>query len=292
MDRLDQQIAALLEADPAARADEPDAVHRMRTAARRLRNLLRGQRHLLRRRRTDPVARELHWLTGVLAPARDHEVLADRLAGDAERLRGRCRERELRPALKKLPERIREEERGRHDAALSSALEALSSRRYFALLDALDALAARPPLRGRAGKPALGQLRKAAKRDRRRIRRRSAAVREAAAGRDRDLALHSLRKAARRARHNAETALPAAGGPARRLRKRTKALQQLLGEHQDAVVARAEVASLAVAARRAGQDGFGHGLLHAAQDSAARRARARVPGAVRRACRPGPFRLR
>lgn len=292
MDRLDQQIAALLEADPAARADEPDAVHRMRTAARRLRNLLRGQRHLLRRRRTDPVARELHWLTGVLADARDHEVLADRLAGDAERLRGRCRERELRPALKKLPERIRAEERDRHDAALSTALEALGSRRYFALLDALDALAARPPLRGRAYKPALGQLRKAAKRDRRRMRRRSDAVREAAAGPERELALHSLRKAARRARHNAETALPAAGKPARRLRKRTKELQQLLGEHQDAVVARAEVASLAAAARRAGQDRFGHGLLHAAQDSAARRARARVPDAVRRACRPGPFRLR
>jgi CHAD domain-containing protein len=290
MDRLDQQLAALLQADPAARADEPDAVHQLRTAARRLRNLLRGQRRLLERPRTDRVARELHWFTGALAEARDHEVLAERLSGDARGLRGAERAKALRPALRKLPQRIGERERDRHDTAFHAAVGALDSPRYFALLDALDELSADPPLRRRARQPALGQLRKAAERDRRRMERRFAAAQELT-GPEQEQALHGLRKAARRARHNAETALPAGGRQARRLRKRTKALQQLLGEHQDAVVARQEVDSLAADARRAGEDTFGYGLLHAAQDDAARAARARVPQAAHRACRPRLFRL-
>jgi CHAD domain-containing protein len=110
-----------------------------------------------------------------------------------------------------------------------------------------------------------------------------AAADRAGPGPERDRVLHSARKAARRARHTAETAVPYAGKRAGKLRKRTKALQVLLGEHQDAVVARAELSDLAGRARAAGQDTFTHGRLHARQDHLAGEARAAVPAAWRRA---------
>ncbi|SDN47153.1 CHAD domain-containing protein [Actinacidiphila guanduensis] len=289
MDRLARQTTALVQADPGTRFDEPDALHRMRSAARRLRSLLRGQRKVLDRRRTDPVVRELHWLTGLLAAPRDHEVLAERLPAQARRLERRAPE--LRPALRGLAERIGEQERARHDPAWQAAVEALDSPRYFALLDALDALLADPPLRPAAAKPAAKQLRKAAEHDRRRLLKRIAAVENAPEGPARERALHGVRKAARRARHTAETARPVTGKPARRLLKRTKALQKLLGEHQDAVVARGALLSLSAAAHRSGADTFGYGLLHAEQEAAIADLQQHFPKAARRAVKRGVSRL-
>jgi CHAD domain-containing protein len=281
MNRLREQRAVLFEVDPGVRTDEPDALHRMRSAARRLRNLLRSQRRLLDRSRTDPVARELHWLTGALADARDHEVLGERLHDQAARLTA---DRAVpRSAVKGLADRVRDQERARHDTAWREAIDVLDGPRYFALLDALDELLADPPLRrGRAGKPAVKQLRKAAERDRRRLAKRLAAERDAPAGRERDRALHGVRKAARRLRHCAETAEPYGGKRARRLRKRARAVQQVLGAHQDAVVARRAVAGLAAEAREAGADTFGYGLLFAVQRDAMREARGQFPRAARR----------
>jgi CHAD domain-containing protein len=274
MSRLDQQVMALLDLDAGVRADEPDAVHRMRTASRRIRNLLRSHRRLLDRTRTDPVAREMSWLTSLLAPARDHEVLATRLPDQA---------RHLGAEHVATAKRIGKQERALHDAEWRTAARALDGARYFALLDALDALRAEPPLRRKARKPAAPQLRKAAERDHRRLARRIAAAATAPAGPERDQALHSARKAARRLRHTAETALPYGGKRARRLRKRSKAVQQVLGNHQDAVVARAALPSLAVAAHRAGANTFGYGLLHARQTELATAAHERLAPAWRKA---------
>jgi CHAD domain-containing protein len=47
-----------------------------------------------------------------------------------------------------------------------------------------------------------------------------------------------MRKAAKRLRYAAELAEPALGRPATELRKAVKEVQELLGEHQDSVVAR------------------------------------------------------
>ncbi|MEW2516765.1 CYTH and CHAD domain-containing protein [Actinacidiphila alni] len=274
MRRLDQQVTALLDLDPGVRADEADAVHGMRTASRRIRNLLRSHRRLLDRDRTEPVVRELAWLSSLLAPARDHEVLADRLPDHMLR---------LGPEHRAAARRIGKQERERHDTAWRTAVLALDEPRYFALLDALDALRADPPLRRRARKPALAQLSKAAARDHHRLARRIAAAQAAPAGEERDVALHAARKAARRVRHTAETALPYAGKRARRLRKRAKAVQQVLGEHQDAVVARAALPTLAVDAHRAGANTFAYGLLRARQDDLAERAGHALPHAWHKA---------
>jgi CHAD domain-containing protein len=289
MDRIGAQTAELLRSDPAARADEPDALHRMRSAARRLRNLLRSQRRLLDRSRTEPVADELRWLTQQLADARDHEVLALRLSDQAEDIRRQ--DRELRPLLKGFPQQVREQERDAYRRAWRTVAEVLDSARYFALLDALDALAAEPPLRRKADESAVKHLRRAAERDRRRLVERITAAEGAGAGDEEDAAWHAVRKAARRARHTAESALPHAGKRAGRLRKRTKGLQQLLGERQDAVVARSALPRLAGEARRTGADTFGYGLLHAAQDDTVRAVHERLPRAADRATSRRLYRL-
>ncbi|WP_344337228.1 CHAD domain-containing protein, partial [Kitasatospora putterlickiae] len=53
-------------------------------------------------------------------------------------------------------------------------------------------------------------------------------------GAERDVALHEARKAAKRARYAGETAVPVAGAAAERYVERMKAVQEALGEHQDA----------------------------------------------------------
>jgi CHAD domain-containing protein len=291
MNRLGTQMAALLRADAGARADVPDALHQMRSAARRLRNVLRAGRGALDRPRTDSVARELHWLAQVLAGARDHEVLTRRLPAQAARLRRQDPDPDVRAAAKGLAGRLREQEGARHATAWRTAAAALGSPRYYALLDGLDALLADPPLRRPARKPAGKRLRKTAEADRRRLVRRLAAAERADEGPEREHALHQARKAARRARHTAETALPYGGKNARRLRKRTKQLQQLLGDHQDAAVARRALVSLAGEAHRAGTDTFGYGLLHAQQASDMADATRNLSSLAERAVRPRLSRL-
>ncbi|HEY5834361.1 CYTH and CHAD domain-containing protein [Streptomyces sp.] len=276
MTRLGEQLGILLATDAAVRADEPDAVHLMRTTSRRLRSLLRSHRRVLDRERTEPVADELRWLTGVLGDSRDHEVLAQRLQQQARELRD--------PADTPLARRIGAEEQAQHDQAQRAAVAALDGPRYHALLDALENLQADPPLRkGRARKPAVTHLRKVAQQDHARLTARMEAAAEATGGPDRDVALHSARKAARRARHTAESAVPYAGKTADRFRRRAKAVQQLLGEHQDAVITRAELPELAARARTAGHDTYGYGRLHARQDELARQARQALPATWRKA---------
>jgi CHAD domain-containing protein len=288
MARLDEQAGILLRLDPAVRGDEPDAVHSMRTTARRIRNLLRSHRKVLDRARTDPVAAELGWLTSVLAGPRDHEVLGHHLRQQARRLdgprgAGDGHDAPLRRATAGLADLVAEQERERHDRAWQDAVDALDGPRYFALLDALDALRYDPPLLPRARKPAVAELRRAARRDHRRLRNRMAAAAATPEGPERELALHSARKAARRVRHAAETAMPYCGKRAKRLRKHTKAVQQLLGDHQDAMVARTVLPDLAADAHRRGRNTFGYGLLHAHQESLAREARKQLPDVWSRA---------
>ncbi len=252
---LRQQTARLASLDPLVRSDEPDSVHQMRVTARRLRSTLQSFGRVIPRSRTAELTGELKWLGVVLGAARDADVLAARLDRN---LRSTPPELVLGPVMA----RVQGHFAGVRAAARDEVLAALDSARYFALLDALDELLASPPLTGAAAGPA-GQLLPAeARRAYRRAARRIRAAQRAHPGHDADVGYHEARKAAKRARYAGEAVSPAFGRPAKRFTKQMKRVQTVLGDHQDAVVARGVDRELGVSAHLAGENAFSYGLLY------------------------------
>ena len=93
---------------------------------------------------------------------------------------------------------------------------------------------------------------------------------------DPDDALHQIRKRAKRLRYTA-----AATG-ADEVSKQAKAIQTLLGDHQDSVVSRKHLLQQADAAYAAGEDTFTYGLLHQQEAELADSARQQLDAALRR----------
>ncbi|MCP9988106.1 CYTH and CHAD domain-containing protein [Streptomyces sudanensis] len=259
---LRKHTEALLVHDIGLRRDQPDAVHRMRVATRRLRSAFRSLRTVLDREATAPVAAELKWLAAELGVDRDREVLDERLHTALETV-----PRTLR--LGPVHARLRRWSAARRAGSRDRLLEVLDGDRYLALLDALDALLADPPLRPAAAKAPEKVLAKTVAKDHARVAARLEHALALDPGHHRDTALHETRKAAKRARYTAELAAPVLGRPARRLVKDMKAVQQLLGDHQDSVVAREALRQLAVQANGAGESSFTWGLLHGREEARA-----------------------
>ncbi|MEU8732470.1 CYTH and CHAD domain-containing protein [Streptomyces tendae] len=277
---VNEQVGRLVALDPAVRRDLPDAVHRMRVACRRLRGCLRSYRSVLDRRVTDPLRAELRWLAGELGAARDQEVLSERIGGALAELPDEL-------VLGPVAARLRAWEVSRGGGVRSRTREALATDRYLRLLDALDALLRRPPLRAKAaGKPARTMARAVLKEYGRLAGRMDRALAQPA-GRSREKDLHEARKAAKKLRYAAEVARPALGKPVARLGKRAKAVQKLLGEHQDAVVAQDALRRMAVAAHGAGESAFTWGLLHGREGAGAEARRRELPEAWRAVSDPG-----
>ncbi|MFF1506000.1 CHAD domain-containing protein [Streptomyces sp. NPDC058326] len=275
-----EQAEAIVTYDPAVRRDLPDAVHQLRVACRRMRSAFKTYRRVLDRKVTDPLGQELKWLAGELGVARDQEVLDERLRAHVDGLPDAL---VLGPVKARL--RRRDAARGRH--ARRQALAALDSARYLALLDRLDALLADPPLRKAARRDAPKVLARAVRKDHGRLAARIEHALSLDPGHERDLALHEARKAAKRARYAADAARPTLGKPAKRLSKRVKAVQSLLGEHQDAVVARTALRELGLQAHGVGESAFTWGLLHGREEAAAEAAERELPEVWARASDPG-----
>ncbi|WP_345655206.1 CYTH and CHAD domain-containing protein [Streptomyces tremellae] len=277
---LREQAEALQTLDPAVRRGQPDSVHQLRVAARRLRSVLRVYGSVLDRGATRPVEAELRRLGAALGADRDTEVLTGHLR---ERIDALPAPLLLGPVEARL--RLWSVARGAHARDLT--LTTLDDRRHTALLDALAALLADPPLRGAAAKPPRKALPKALAKEYRGLARRVDRALALPPGEERDLALHSARKAAKRVRYAAQAAVPGIGRPAARFAKRVKKVQRLLGEHQDAVVARAAVRELAVQAHAAGEPSFTWGLLHADEDARARACERELPRVWREVAKRG-----
>ncbi|WP_253769042.1 CYTH and CHAD domain-containing protein [Goodfellowiella coeruleoviolacea] len=253
---LRDQVAAVYRLDPAVRRGLPDAVHQQRVAMRRLRSALQAFGRVVDRERTRDLTDELRWAAGVLGAARDLEVLADRLEQAVAALPDDLVVGPVRAQL------TRHFAPGQA-AAQQAVLAALDSPRYSALLDRLDALLVDPPFTPRAALPAEDVLPAQVARADRRLRRRMRAVGETgSAGADRDVALHEARKAAKRLRYAVEVVEPLVGRRAVRFRKRVKAVQQVLGDHQDGVLARPLLRQLGMRSQLEGENGFTFGLLH------------------------------
>jgi CHAD domain-containing protein len=277
---LDAKIARLAALDLAVRRDKPDAVHQMRVTVRRLRAVLQAYPGILREPDTRHLLAELKWLGEVLGAARDAEVLAGHLRSA---LAAVPTELVLGPAQARISVHFAPVEA----SARRELLEALDSERYHELRADLTRLLDSPPLTSEAAEPVGGvrprPVRRAARRANRRMRR----ARNAPAGRPRDVALHETRKAAKRARYAAEVAGPALGKKrgrrAGRFAKRMKNVQGVLGDHQDAVLARAAARDIGVRAHLAGENAFSFGLLHERAHHQARAAEDQARRAWRRA---------
>lgn len=282
---LAAQVRAVLATDPNVRRDVPDAVHQFRVALRRTRSTFRTYRKLLDPDRTRALSTELSWLAGTLAGMRDGEVMAERLRGGlAELSAGDIGMRAAQMSARVEAHFARTLARARADA-----LRELNGPRYFAVLDDLDALLAGPPLTGRAGRTAGDVLPPLVGRAYDRLARAVARIDEAPDPAAADVATHDARKAAKRARYAAEAAEPVLGADARLLVTRMKRLQDVLGEHQDAVVALPRIREIAAEAHAAGEDTFAYGLLYARERRRAEEIRRDLPEAWRHADRRHPW---
>jgi CHAD domain-containing protein len=208
---------------PAALADEPDAVHRLRTAVRRLRNVLAAFRRYLDKEATAELRTGLKEWGDVLGRARDLEVRAQQAAAAADEagLGEPARSALLDPLLTA------------HEQAHADAVRWTRSSRGQDLDRLLAEWAAAPRLGERAH-------RKAKKAARRAVRRQAERT-LGSAGELIDLAsAHELRKAARRLRHTCEAITRK---PVGLLGRRTKDIgsaghrvQSVLGDHRDALL--------------------------------------------------------
>ncbi|MFI1012945.1 CHAD domain-containing protein [Streptomyces sp. NPDC020965] len=268
---LREQVTALLAYDPGVRRDLPDAVHQTRVATRRLRSAFRSYRKVLDRTVTDPIGEELKWLAGELGVARDQEVLTARLRARIDAV--------PRPLLLgPVRGRLRIWSTAHGSGARRKAITTLDSRRYLALLDTLEALLADPPLRKAAVRSAAQVFPAELLKDYGRLADRIGHALDLPPGGDRDLAMHDARKAAKRARYAGEAATPALGPAAKRFAKRMKAVQTVLGDHQDSVVARDALRNLAIQSHAAGESAFTWGLLYGQEQRSAADRERELPG--------------
>jgi CHAD domain-containing protein len=210
---------------------DPKSVHKMRVAIRRLRAVLHAARPMLDRAWADELRDELSWLATHLAPVRDADVLIDHLQKEfvslgPDAIHGR--------ALLAVLESDR-------CSARDQLHEALDSDRYARLVEAVEQ-AARAPRTVHAN-VTLERMARREFRDVRKHQRRMGPLPS-------DAELHRLRIRLKRARYAAELVKPvrvkgASGKRVRKFLRCATALQTVLGEHQDAVVAEGAVREVA-----------------------------------------------
>jgi CHAD domain-containing protein len=216
---LAQRYIDILAADPGVRLGvDAEPVHDLRVAIRRLRTVLRAVRPLAAAEWADRLRNELDWVGTSLGPLRDLDVLTAHLRQETSAL-DEVDGAPLEAVFRTLADD--------HAAARAHAIAALGSDRYLALLDAL------------AGPPALlepeATLREVAGTELRRLRKTMRKVDPDAP----DELLHRARIRAKRLRYVAEVL------GKQRVVRRAKTFQDVVGEHQDAVVAEQRLRELA-----------------------------------------------
>jgi CHAD domain-containing protein len=220
-----ESVTRLIRHDAGVRlGEDPECVHQARVATRRLRSDLRTFRSFLDPEWNRSLRDELGWLGRLLGEVRDTEVLLARFRARAAGLsEGRAAERLLGRLV------------GTRETARVALLEALRGDRYVALLNRLVSAAEEPRLAHQeavSAREALPDILAAL----------WTHLEGAVAEMDdppTDEQLHRVRIRTKRLRYAAEAAAPALGKRERSLARAASRLQDALGEHQDAVVARA-----------------------------------------------------
>ena len=229
-----QAISRIAATEAQVRHGEAEGVHRLRTTTRRLRSELRALERFIELHWREHLEEELKWLARRLGDVRDMDILLARLKKAAAKTEdGDASESALVPMFAKF--------QSRRSQAAWSLSEALHSDRYRSLLASLEQAGLEPPLTDAAAEPCRTALPPAAWSTWRRLKKGSRSLQPA----DPDQQFHNLRKKAKRARYTAELIAPIIGDGAakssdRFIRLVTK-VQDVLGEHQDAVVAAHEI---------------------------------------------------
>jgi deazaflavin-dependent oxidoreductase (nitroreductase family) len=226
-----QQLTLLREHEPGARSGrDPEDVHDMRVATRRLRAALRSFEEVLPEERHF-LYDELHWLGDALARVRDLDVQLERVHDltDLESPSGREALDVLRATLTR-----------EHHQARLELRDVLDSERYRSMQMLGADLLTRPlaqrsevTVGGAAGALVERQFRRF-----RKLARRISADSSAAE-------FHAVRKRARLLRYTVEFVSDAFPRSAPRFVRRLVTLQDVLGNHQDADVAFAQLRALA-----------------------------------------------
>jgi triphosphatase len=214
-------LRAFAREEAGARAGEVEPVHQLRVATRRLRAAFRLFGPLLPARFVAGAERDMTWLGAAIGAVRDLDVLSQAVTTCAARL-----DAELRRGLGPLAVSIHDQ----RAAALARLIETLDSPRSRRLLDRMASFGeSEAPSRGdrRLGEVAPELIRPVL----------MAALR---AGRRVDAdsepaTIHRARIRAKRLRYALETLHGLGGKTVRKLVRRLEKLQDLLGEHQDAV---------------------------------------------------------
>jgi CHAD domain-containing protein len=253
---LRAQLMAIERHDPAVRVgSDPEDLHKLRVAVRRSRAALREAKALLGEERGRELRNELKWLGRQLGPARDLDVLIARLRAEVAELDGP----DAIPAGKIVMQL--EAERNVEQLELLAALE---SPRYAQLLATLEETVDAPPLA-----TSDLSLKNLAGKEFRKLERQ---VKSLGVLPSND-ALHRTRIQAKRLRYATELSSKLLGKDGRRVVSAAKDFQDVVGAHQDAVVAEDRIRN---AVRRARGVGSGVAAGRLIERERARRADARA----------------
>ncbi|MDQ1519314.1 MAG: hypothetical protein QOI55_387, partial [Actinomycetota bacterium] len=250
--------------------DDPEAVHQARVATRRLRSDLRTFRDFLEPEWNESLREELKWLGAELGTVRDGDVLVDRLRSHARRLPD---EEHL------VVERVISRRSAERDDAHTELLDAYRSSRYVELLDRLVDAIREPLFTEAAGGRAAEVLPEVVKGPWKHLRDAVDALGDAPP----DESLHDVRKRAKRCRYAVEAVAPVVGKRAREFAGRVADVQEVLGEHQDAVIARTWLGK--AAADLSPNEAYAAGMLAGVELGAASTSRDAFPAAWKSAAK-------
>jgi CHAD domain-containing protein len=255
---LTRQLRELETYDPGVRLGvDPEDLHRFRVATRRSRALIRAARPLAGEQLAVTAA-ELKWLGGVLGPVRDLDVLVGDLGAIVAELDGDAEAGEVLVALLA-------EQRAN---AREKLVAALNGDRYLALLDRFEADVA--GLEGDGDAELLVALAAA---ESRKLRKAYRALEPGAP----DAELHRVRIKAKHARYAAELAVQTDAKRLAPVVRAARDIQDVVGSHQDAVVAEERIRRLARA-----RTAIAAGRIVEVEHGRRRRARAALPRAWKR----------
>lgn len=247
-------------------------VHRFRVGTRRLRSDLRTFHRFVDPSWLRRVRAELAWLADEVGAVRDLDVLGLRLRSQLERLT-------TDDALALEPV-VLDVGRQRSDAH-GRLRETLTGERYLLLLDALVVAATEPPLA--SGIDGAIRARDVVRAEVRRPWKKLADAADAITSASAAESLHAARILAKRAHYASEAVEPVFGAQARVLARHIAAVQDVLGDHQDTVVAEAW---LRAAAERWPEASLGLGQLIGFERADRERLRTEFDGAWTMARRP------